>query len=288
MRKIRSPKLIIFLWFMGIVLAACSSPGNSDGESIPTAPTGSFTVTPLSTGASDANQEAVLIVSSDYEPYTSSEGNGSGVVLEVIEQAFAATDVEVRFDFFPWKRCELYVERGEAFGAAPYFKTEERLEKYDFSDAIVYSSNRFFYNKEKFPNGFTWDTLEDFQGYSMGGTLGYWYVPAFERVGLAIDFAASDKQNLAKLIRQRIDFTVIDELTGMRILREDFAEDMDKIGMLEKPESFIKFYLLISRTYPNSETLTEKLNRGLSIIKENGTYQEILQQYNIPDNYAVP
>ena len=233
-------------------------------------------------------QEHILIMSDDYEPYTSSEKQGSGVILDIVRQAFATKDILVKYKFAPWKRCEKMVEIGQAFGATPYFKTAERLRNYNFSDPIIYSRNTFFYNKKKFPKGFIWKTLEDFQGYRMGGILGYWYMSAFERAGLTVDEVRSDKQNLEMLIAQRIDFTIIDELTGMQLLRGHFPGDMQTIGVLEKPESFLKFYVMISRTYPGAEEYTEYLNHGLEQLKASGDYQKILKQYRIPESFAVP
>ena len=232
--------------------------------------------------------DSVLIVSNDYEPFTSTAQEGSGFILDVTRQAFDAVDVEVQYEFYPWKRCELYLEEGRAFAAAPYVKNEERLQKYNYSDPIILTSNKFFYNKEKFPEGFTWETLEDFQGYTMGGSLGYWYLPAFERAGLTVELVGTDKQNLAKLLDQRIDFLLLNELTGMHVLRANYPDDVDKIGMLDKPESVSEFYLMISRTYTNSEELTEKFNQGLGLIRGSDQYQQLLEQYLIPSEYALP
>lgn len=275
---------LIAILFISAILGGCSSSDAVSPTAMPLAPTEA----PAQPDQESASEGPVLIVSSDYAPYTLSDQNGSGVVLDVVRQAFAAVDIEVTFEFYPWARGESLVAQGDAFGTAPYFKTDEREKVYDFSDPIVFSFNKFFYNKENFPEGFTWNTLEDFQGYTMGGILGYWYLPAFEDAGLTVEAVATDEQNLAKLIDQRIDFTVIDEATGTLIMSENFLYDMDKIGVLEKPESFTEFHLLISRTYPNATVLTEKFNQGLVIIKGTGEYQQILDQYGIPDSYAVP
>lgn len=233
-------------------------------------------------------EEPVIIVSNDYEPYSSSKNNGSGVILDIVKQAFDEVHLKVEYEFYPWKRCEIYLNRGIAFAAAPYFKTEERLLKYNYSDPLMYVFQRFFYNKEKFPKEFEWKKLEDFQGYIMGGVRGYWYIPAFEKAGLEIELVTSDLQNIAKLILQRIDFTVVTEVTGLRLLREHYPKEMDKIGVLDKPESVEEFYLLISRTYPDSAEITEKFNNGLKMLKEKDSYRKILQYYNIPEHSVVP
>ena len=200
--------------------------------------------------------ESVVIMSDEYGQYTSSRENGSGVILDVVREAFAEAGIEVEYKFAPWIRCEKMVAEGEAFAAAPYFKTEERLARYNFSDPIIYSHNEFFYNRAQFPGGFTWSTLADFRGYIIGAVRGYWYIPRFERVGIAVEKVSSDRLNLAKLLTDRIDFTVIDRLVGEELIETHFPEEASAFATTKKPLSFIKFHLLVSRSYPDTATLT--------------------------------
>lgn len=51
-------------------------------------------------------QDPVIIASNDYEPYTSSENNGSGVILDIVKQVFDEIHLKMVFKFYPWKRCE--------------------------------------------------------------------------------------------------------------------------------------------------------------------------------------
>ncbi len=231
--------------------------------------------------------EKVTITTNDYAPYTSTKNNGSGFILDIVRKTFKEVGVEVVYEFYPWKRCEFYVEHGKAFATTPYFKTEERIKKYNFSEPIIYSYNRFFYNKEKFPNGYEWNKIEDFKNYEIGGILGYWYIPEFKRAGLSVFYSSKEKMNLMLLIRKRIDFTIIDELTGRKLMNKNFPKEVDKIGVLKKPLSVLKFYLLISRKYPNHEKLTEKFNRGLKIVKEKTIYKKLLNHYSFPDHFAI-
>ncbi len=233
-------------------------------------------------------QESVVIASGDYAPYSSAQDGGSGAVLDIVRQAFAIRGIEVNYQFFPWSRCERMVAEGKVFAAAPYSKNDERLLLYDFSNPILFSFRRFFYDTDRFPGGFIWETFEDFRGYRMGGVLGYWYLPAFEQAGLTVETVTKEEQNMAKLIAQWIDFILLDELVGMHLLRERFSENMDTIGVLEKAESFDEMHLLISKTYPDAEALTTQFNEGLKRLKESGEYQKILETYQIPKYYMVP
>jgi polar amino acid transport system substrate-binding protein len=230
-------------------------------------------------------ENPIVIATNDYTPYTSTKNDGSGVILEIIRQAFNEVDLEVDYQFYPWKRCLGEVDKGLVFAATPYFKTDARQKVYDYSDPILPMFNRWFYNKEKFPDGFEWSEMESFQGYRIGGVIGYWYIPEFERLGLNFELVKSDLQNLQKLVNHRIDFTIIDELTGNDLIREHLSTNAGNIGILEKPYDFQESYLLISRDYPNSEVIKKKFNQGLKMLKDNGKFWQILISHEVPEDF---
>ena len=233
-------------------------------------------------------QESVLIVTSELEPYISLRNGGSGLVFDLVKQAFAEVNRPVTIQFYPWKRAEMMVAAGEAYAAIPYIKNEERAKTYNFSEPLVFLSYKFLYNKEKFPQGFTWTKLEDFRGYTIGGGLGWYYLSAFEQAGLKVEAVVTEWQNLQKLLAQRIDFTVLDEITTYQILREKNPEAIDKIGFCEKPESIVAFHLLISRKYPHTDEISAAFQQGLARLKEKGAYQQLFEQYQIPKDMLVP
>lgn len=231
--------------------------------------------------------DTVVIATDDYDPYTLYRDNGSGVILDIIREAFAKVEVEVQFRFMPWKRCEMNVSEGKLFAATPYFKTDKRLKEYDFSDPLILSRNVFFYNKETVPDDFFWTELSDFKEYRMGGVIGYWYMEAFKKAGLKVSLVPTDLQMLKMILLNRIDFCVLDEITGRRLINTHLNGEMEHFGILEKPESIDSFHLLISRIYPGSKELTEKFNRGLRALKESGEYHKILKRYGFAESFAV-
>ena len=232
-------------------------------------------------------QNTVEIITNDYIPFTSSENTGTGVILDIIRISFAINNIQVKYIFAPWRRCEENLRNGSVFGSVPYFKTDERIEKYDFSDPVIYSVNRFYYNKKRFPEGFKWKTLSDLKGYRIGVIMGYWYEKEFETAGLNIDYVATDKQNIKKLIYDRIDFLVLDEITFIYIMKKYFHDKMEMIGMVENPLSILPFHIMISRKYTKSKVFTEIFNNGLETIKRNGDYEKILKKYGTPQNQSV-
>ncbi|MBU2713414.1 transporter substrate-binding domain-containing protein [Zooshikella harenae] len=96
--------------------------------------------------------------------------------LSLVIAVFELINIPVEVQYHPWKRCEKLVENGDYFGALPYFKNKDRENRFIFSTPIVNSVNTFFYSVERFPEGFTWSSLNSFKKYTIAAVNGYWYV----------------------------------------------------------------------------------------------------------------
>jgi polar amino acid transport system substrate-binding protein len=228
-----------------------------------------------------SNPKDVFIATGEYPPYTSSEYKNYGFCAEICTEAFKAVGINTKYVFFPWNRTENLLKNGKVFAALPYAKTDERSALYYFSDPILDSKALFFYLKDnkKIPDNFAWNSMNDFNPFIMGGLLGYWYVDNFEKNKLNVVYSISDVANFSNLINRRVDFILITDQVGWHIIRKNFPDHLNKIKTLPKPESNFPFHLMISKSYPDYKKLTTEFNRGLKIIKKNGTFAKISEKY---------
>lgn len=241
----------------------------------------------LSYGALAQDEQSLVFITSDYPPYViEDEGIARGIMPDIIRASFKDTDIKIVFKFQPWNRGETTVKHAEAFATFPYLITEARAEVFNFSEPMISFFPKFFYQKSQFPRKFVWQVLQDFIDYQMGGVRGFWYETAFEAEGLKVNYVRSDVQNVHMLFKGRIDFTLIDELVGWHLIKTHYPTQLSAFAVADKPESSGALHLMISRDYPNAEALTQVFNDGLTKIKDNGTYQDILERYEIPLVYA--
>lgn len=232
--------------------------------------------------------EPVSFVTSSYEPYViESDHVASGIFPDIVKAALHERQMDVKFEFLPWKSCENIVREGSVFATFPYIINVQRAKFFDFSDPVIYFFPKFFYKKENFPDGFIWKDLRSFRPYQIGGVLGYWYEISFKNEGLNVHYVTTDIQNIYKLMRGRIDFTLIDELVGWRIIKKVYPKQKLAFAVSKRPESYSAFHLMVSRKYSNAKTLTKIFNKGLKKIKKNGTYQKIFRKYDVPMEYAT-
>ncbi|MCG8570177.1 MAG: transporter substrate-binding domain-containing protein [Spirochaetes bacterium] len=220
----------------------------------------------------------VPIITWEFPPYTSQNLENYGFESEIVLAAFKEVNIEVNFQFFPWKRGERMVDLGEAWGTIPYSITKERMERYYFTDPIATVRVVFFYYGNKM-QGTTWNQYDDLKSYTIGGALGYFYEPIFKEAGLNVDYADDYKQSFIKLVYDRVDLVPIPEIVGWQYIQEMFPEKSQYFGILEKPLRVNQHAIMISKNYPNTLTILSNFNQGLKEIKKNGIYAKITEKY---------
>ena len=233
-------------------------------------------------------KEPLVFVTSAYEPYVIEEGSIiTGIFPDIVKAVFHELNIQAEFRIQPWQRGETTVKSGEAFATFPYLTTELRAEDFNFSDPVICFFPKFYYKKERFPNGFSWENLTDFQQYTIGGIRGYWYKESLQAADLNVQYVTTDRQNILKLMKERIDFTLLPELVGRILIQKVYPHQRSAFAFAKKSESTNTFHLMVSKKYPHAKELTEKFNNGLRIIKGNGIYQKIFQQYKVPIEYET-
>lgn len=227
--------------------------------------------------------ETVKISTNAYEPYISIKNDeNQGIMVEIVEEAFKAVGAKAEFKNYPFARATMLVEGKEESATMPKFKTEEREKKFIFSDPVIMSTAKFFYVKRrKIPDNFKWSSLSDFKMFRIGGTLGYWYLEEFKKVGINVDVTATNEQNIEKLYIGRIDVFLIDEITGWELIKKYDITKMKEFDTIDKPEKKEPLYLMFSRDDKKNLETMEKFNKGLKIIKANGIYDKILKKYSM-------
>jgi len=225
--------------------------------------------------------QEVILTTGEWSPYTSESLPEQGAFTELVSVVLAEMGVTPKYLFYPWKRAEEEVRSGTAFAAFPYVATDERRAEFDFSEALLVSTGKFFYSRKFHPDPITYEKLEELQAYRIGGVLGYWYEPVFKAAGLRTDYVKSDEQNLEKLQTGRIDLAPTDELLGWTILKQKYPTEITQFATVEKPLNESALRLMVSRTYPEAQAMLEKFNAALQTLKTNGRYAQLLAKYGL-------
>jgi len=229
----------------------------------------------------------VLVLSSEYKPLVSETAADHGILAEIITEAFSRIpEYDVRFDFYPWTRCEALVESGYAWGAFPFSMTEERQKRFLFSDILFQSDMVFFYDKRALDIvSLTYEDLSDLRGYAIGCVSGYYYKDRFEEAGLNMLFSPKEEIAFRNLVAGRVDLVPMMDIAGWTLLKEHFSEKLSTIDTLEKPFDRTTGSMMVSKIYPESEIILEAFNLALKTMREDGTYQKLIEK--IYDQFPI-
>ncbi len=216
-----------------------------------------------------------------------SEQPGKSFLTDVFKTVEKEMGVKFVFIFMPWKRCETVIEGLEAWGAIPYVRTPEREKKFYFSKRLYNSASRFFvHTSDGMKKNISYTELSDLKNYRIGGVRGYWYEKIFHDVGIELELVTTEKQNLKKLQAGRIDLIPLDETAGWYMIRELFPqEEISKFFTVEKPLSVKDSFLMTSKQYPDTQNLLTRFNTALKTIKENGTFQQLIEKHGVVLTY---
>lgn len=221
--------------------------------------------------------EELVAATGEWAPYVSEHLENKGFMTQILSDAFEAMGVEVRFVFYPWRRCYESVVANRVWAAFPYSWTEERADEVMFSDVVSYSITRFFvYGPSAIK---TYDSPAALKPYTVGGVIGYFYEADFKRRGLTVDYAPREISAVEKLIQGRTDLLPLNELVGWRLIRQRFPDRMDQFRVLEPPYSKDDLHLIVSKTYPGGKDLLDRFNRALRTVKDDYIYDGILERY---------
>lgn len=256
--------LLLIIW-----LCACNSPATTTHDS------------PTPSPHHTQTDDTIIIATGDWPPYTI-VNTQTGVFIELTTEAFARAGIAVEYHFYSsWARAEQDTLDGLAYAALPYYQTDERSASFDFSSPVLQSKTGFFYYMPQHPNGIQYAELEDLRAYRIGGVLGYWYEPMFSQAGLDVDYVTNEQQAIEKLYLGRVDLMPANHNNMQSLIAEAYPNETEQFAPIEPLLAEETLHLMVSRHYPNAPILTQQFNQALEEMRQDGTYQQILEKYNL-------
>ncbi len=228
--------------------------------------------------ASDA-RPTLRMATGEWPPYVSQKLPNHGGVVELMRAVVEEMGMRLSYEFVPWPRAEALVKNGDVYAAFPYAKTEAREVDFDFSDAIFASYSVFFYFKPHLPTA-DFNSLDDLKRYRIAGVNGFFYLDILEKAGIQVTTLSQRRQLVLWLYRDRVDLVPMDLIGGRALINEIFPEDAHHFHYIPKNigehKGGLDSHLLVSRSFEQAETITQKFNQALQRLKADGRYQKIM------------
>ncbi len=228
--------------------------------------------------------QAVTFATGEWAPFTGEALPDQGIATEIVVAVCKAAGISYKFDFYPWARAESTVLAGQSFAAFPYISNEERRAKYDYSNALFFTSTKFAYNsKIKDLSKLKVSSWADVKPYKIAYLAGSWLEKDMRSAGIDVTIVSDMDMALRMLQAGRVDL-VCDEPAVLTVtMQKLFPAEVANLKIVDStlfgaPSSI---HLIVSRTYPDSKALLAQFNAGLAAIKANGILDAIAKKYGI-------
>jgi len=234
------------------------------------------------TGAAAAadTRRVTIATLTAYPPYSGEKLPHQGVSTQIVRAAFERAGYAPEVTVMPWPRALEMVKQGKYDALANVWHREHRTEFFHYADVLA--TNRLVFVKQ---NGadFTYDTLNDLKGKTIGIVRDYNYPDSFVNANFfhreAFD---SLRDSLAMAARGRVDLAVGDSLVVQHIINTEMPPDLaNRLELTEGALSEDPMHLAVSRKIPNHAEIVDRFNAALAEMRADGTHAAILDEHGL-------
>lgn len=222
----------------------------------------------------------IKLTAHEYPPFMSQQLPYGGLLTRIVREAFKAANVEVEIESLSSNnRVITGVMVGLYDGAYGWAHSPERDRKLHYSKSSIFTFRMVFFHRRDMD--IPWENLADLGRYQIGATLGNHYSDEFSLLQaqrkLKVQEAASDLNNMRKLLLGRIDLFPMEEEAGQMLLVQSLKPaEQAQIAFQSRPIALIPTHLVLRRDLPNAAELLERFDQGYRQISDSGQLARIL------------
>jgi len=208
------------------------------------------------------------------------EKEGSYLV-EITRQAFRRVGFQTEFIFVPWSRALQKSIEGKYDVLLAAYYTPKRAKKLTYSQPIGSADVVLLKLKS---TAIQYHSVQDLAPYRIGHIDASKVSEEFdaaEKTYLNIEYAYNAETNIRKLLAGRIDLLVEKRARIDKLLKTEFRESADKVEFLDPPLSRNHFHNCVSNSRADHLEIISAFNQGLKLIKEDGTFGNIMTIYQV-------
>lgn len=231
-------------------------------------------------GCSEKENTVTVLTSSGYEPYEMIDTNGKliGFDIELMEALANEAGITIEWKDVDFDGIIASLQSGTSeIAIAGISPSEERKEMVDFGD-VYYNAeagltNFLVFDSSK--NSIT--SLSDLEGLVVSAQLGTVQAGLLESLKDEYNFTVEYRNSYTQIVEEvkvgRIDVFVVESVISESIMEQNSF--LDKIGF----ESSLDDVSGNAIAFSKGSEYIDLLNNALIILKENGTYDELINKW---------
>ncbi|NWH03793.1 substrate-binding periplasmic protein [Desulfobacter latus] len=231
----------------------------------------------LAAGLSYAQDKKLNFGTLNWPPYFGETLENGGFMTEISTEAFKRTGWDYNLKFMNWNRAMGLAKKGKLTGVQGAYYTDERAKIFFYTNEITAANVVIFQKKGA---GISYNSLKDLEGYTFGILRGFGYPDEFVQADfLKKEFTDKPEANILKLLKDRVDLIVGSKLVTIDIANSHYPDQAGQLDVLDPPLEKKPLYNIISKKIDNHQKILDDFNKGLEMLKEDGTYQAIMKKH---------
>ena len=220
--------------------------------------------------ASLAYGQTISISTGEWSPWVSKNIKDYGLGAKHTKDAFKELNIEVKFNFYPWKRVYLSAKTLQNDATGFWLKTKEREKDFYFSKPVFSIKNRLVFRSDK---NIKYDSIEDLKNYKVAITRGYSYTNEIDEMikNNEIDtyVVNNDLSGLKQLLKkQKFDVFLCSYNVAKNLISNNFSKTEAKMFSFSKDVFSKDVFLMVSKKHKDHKDILNKFNEGLEKLKE--------------------
>lgn len=212
-----------------------------------------------------------------WPPYHLYHEQAGDLMSVKIKNILQRENINLRLLHTSWPRAQHQLEEQVVDLSISWVKNTQREESFAFSLPIGQSRSVFFVKDSKFDEI---ASLESFKEVKVGLVKGYAIDERLETFlssrEVLCDFAKNDKQNLMRLLGNRVDIILIDEQVARYYLEHDMLERKYEVHQLAPFSWTQDLHLMVSKKQPSWSETIDRVNKAIAGFEETSLHSQAL------------
>jgi len=213
-----------------------------------------------------------------WEPYYGPELRNDGFCGAITKAAFERAGHSVKITYVPWARALRDAAAGRYDGIMGGYYTKERAKDFHYTEPFAKARGALIA-----PDGFaldSYDSMRDLKGYKIAIANDFAYSEEFDNADFLEKMVVNRTQQMIHMLfKGRVDMAALSVAVFRHQAKELGYDNTAKMKMLQPLLFENDLFVMMSKAIDDAKELRDDFNAGLAAIKEDGTYQKILERY---------
>lgn len=219
-------------------------------------------------------QEKELKLAADIWPlFTNIEGEKS-ILTDLVKEALGRMDINSTIEMKEFSDVLSQINSGEFDGSPALWISEERQEKYLFSEPYLY--NQLVLVGRKGSN-VSATSFKELQGKKIGVIKNYAYGDFSQYSNISFVSDVSNQKNLENLLSDKIDYMLVDALLIQYMLKHQLNDVTQHLAISQKPLLVKSLHLALGKNVENAQEILDEFDEKIEEMMADESFNRILE-----------